>query len=676
MTKKQTKNPGFQHTYLILGWLLSSVLTQYTILKANDEPVTSFALTDYSGFAELRFAEDVQSHDEEDSSNNEIRTNFEQEIFIQSQSYIYHPNLLTINLGFGPIFSQGELNYNNSTVTEESTKYSLSTRLLLLQEKSYPVALYYDKKYPTLALSMTDQFQQEVEKSGINLKLRKPMLPLNIEIEAFKLNTSGQGFDIRIDDSTEQISLRTEIPMGADGHNLISLNSTDISSSSGFISEPLTTVLSSRDNASIDSRLFLGENNHIQLVNNLSYTKHSGIRFLEEVRFNPQLRWDHTDDLMSFYHLSYRNSNQMQVKGKEKSFTAGMRYSMSDTTNINLELHSDENDTTGLNLSKTGVAIKLNYNNKFSFGDLSLSGSLNYDIFDRQATSTVPVDDLIINLTGPESRFLPHDNIFLNTIRAFRLFNGNEAELQVGIDTGCQQGIDIMVTSIGSRTQVENCNGSSDGNIAVIFEYEYDPGGTVEYANLVQGYQASLNFLQYANVYLRYRDSSVDIMSGQPILALEESTNTIVGGRVDYPVYDSFIIGAVTSIEKEQGTRISFDRESLEAYLQFRLFKGKIRISQQRDTIDYFDTVDDVELIRNRVQYQVQPWNQFTLSLDAGQEDDTGGLYHRERNTLSLKLDWRIRELIVSGEARMVEEQHDYFFRDRSRLRLSVRRNF
>ena len=237
----------------------------------------------------------------------------------------------------------------------------------------------------------------------------------------------------------------------------------------------------------------------------------------------------------------------------------------------------------------------------------------------------------------------------------------------------------VRIIVIGAKTQLQRCANAADllpDPVDIFVSYEYEPGGTVSYTNFSQRYQASLDMFEFYNVYVRFRDSSSDIRSGTPTTPLDETRNTTTGARVDYPATDFITVGGEVIYEEEVSSITSFDRKSLDAYVQLPLFAGNLSLSSQRSTIDYVDSDEDSDLTRYGIQYGVRPWNRAVLILNYYQEEDTGGTLTRETRNLSANLSWRIRQLTVTGELRNIEEIQGTSERERSSIRITARRDF
>jgi hypothetical protein len=643
---------------------------------AQDE-VAPFRLTGIDGHVEVRYRQDKEVNGSSGSSSTDKRTSTEEELFLMTHSYIYHPNFLKMDLGAGPLFSQYKLDSSAGNVSDSTAEYNLKARLRFLDEKPYPFQLYYERDHPTVALTVTDRFQQQSEQYGFNFQLKEPVIPFNLSLSGSHHQTEGQGFDLRIKDEIDLTTLRAQTSLGRDGYAQFIYNTTNAYSETGYLTQPVVATTTQTDNYTVDTRTYFGNANQIQLSNYLTHMEQSGLRPLDSWRYTPYLRWRHSEALQSFYRLNYSSTDQVTVTSRDVGAAAGLRYKHSEAVNMNGELHSNKSSTTGLDVTNYGTTGGINYQKEYSFAILNLSAGIAADYFDRISTTNVSVRDLLINLTGTTAQFLPNDNIDRTTIRVSRVFSGgNQQELTVGVDTACDGTIDILVRSINARTTIENCNGAIQGDIQVSVNYDYNPGGTVAYTNLTQNYQASLQLYRNYNLYVRYRDSSVSIKSGIPTQALGESQNREAGVRVNYPLYGSLSIGGEVVYEKEDGTLNSYVRNSAELHTQFGMLNGLLHASTQHVTVDYANTAQGVDLVRNALQFRVRPWNRVGVVAELSNENESGGSIPRRTRIELINVNWRLRKLNMVAEARHVTDTFGTTERKRSLVKLTLRRDF
>ncbi|MDH3948472.1 MAG: hypothetical protein OEU74_05885, partial [Gammaproteobacteria bacterium] len=272
---------------------------------------------------------------------------------------------------------------------------------------------------------------------------------------------------------------------------------------------------------------------------------------------------------------------------------------------------------------------------------------------------------------------LARDNIVLTSIRVFEVLpGGTEQEQVVGIGSVCTPGVDILATAIGVITEITNCNGIAGVAVPFRVDYEFDPGGTVAYTTLSQNYQANLDLFQYYKFYVRFADSSNTIRSGTPTTPLDAYRNTLFGAQVDYPLYDIVTLGGEVTYEDQTGTRTSFDRHTANIYAQFAIWSGSLKLSQYRVLQDYIGETEDIDLVRNGLQFRARIWDSFNISLELMDEEDTGGSAPRRSSYQTLIGEWRLRKLTLKGEAKFAQDGTGLSERDYSRVLITLRRDF
>jgi len=662
--------------YRHLTRVCSVILFSATSLASMAADVAPFQLTNVEGFVGLEFREDEQSRAATGTTAGsfENRRAFREELFVLTHSYVYHPNFLTMDLGGGPLFVQDMLKTSIGSNEDDNLLWNIIAQLNFLEEKPTPLTLFYNRDHPTVSLSLLDTFENQHTKYGFNFQVRQPLSPINFSLEASRNESKGDGFNLIVNDVVDQGIFRANLPMGRAGYITFAHNATQSESQTHYVSQPEQTSNVKVGNSTLDSRLFLGEKREIQLYNFLSYTERTELRELQELRYTPNLRWQHSEDLSSFYTLNYLNSKQEDVETNNLGMTAGFAQNLSEHFSLNAEMRGASSKTTGLELTTFGGGGHVDYRKPFSYGQLTLAAGLTYDNIDRVAAPVVPVRDLRYTLVGTTPQMLPHDNIIRPTITVYDLVV--EAYLPTTIGTTCGLGDIILITAIDVRTQITQCNVPAGQILRVRVDYDYNPGGSVGFTNFQQNYQASLDLFRYYNVYVRYRNNDADIYSGTPTLPLEENQVISTGAKVDYPWSDSLLMGLDIKYRQQDGSVTSYLHDSYDAYVQFEFFTSGIRLAEKRSRTDYANTAEDVDLTRHSLQFRYRPFYRFNFVAEVSDEKDVGSSNPRRSRRYSFNAEWRIRRLILSGEGRLVEETQTSTDRDRYMIRFGLRRDF
>jgi len=667
-----------EENHLYLPHVCSVVLISVISTTCPAADISAFKLTGVEGYAGLRFNVDEQNTGEVNQVPfRETRTAMKEEVFVLTHSYIYHPNFLKMDLGVGPLFVQDELDNSLGRVTDKNTFYNVLADLYFLEGKPYPVRLYYHRDHPSISLSLTDRFEQQNTDYGFTLQLLRPLSPVNFTMEANRNETKGQGFNLIINDVVDQAKFRAYLPIDQAGYAQLLHSSTRSESNTHYIGQPQQLSKVQIDATTLDSRILWGDRGEFQLSNYLSYTDRSELRPLKELRYTPSLTWRHSEQFRSFYNFSYLDSKQEEVSTRNVTAKAGAVRKWGETFDLGADARVENNKTTGLQLNNYGANLTATYSPKIDIGQLSFSASMGYDYNDRKAASSVPVRNLRLVMMGTTPVMLPQDYIFRTTIRVWEIFTaGGETELTVGVGAVCSAGVDILATAIDAKTQLTNCNGIAGQQIQVRVDYDYDPGGTVAYSNFSQNYRAALNFLDYYNVYIGYRDNQIEVINGVPTLALEEIQNTSYGANAKYPWRDTIMLELDVKYTNQNGTITSYDHQSYNASVQFAFFSGTLRFAEQRTITDYVNSTEGVDLTRHSVQMRFRPIYRMNFQFEVSDEKDVGSSLQRRTRNYSLNAEWRIRQLFLGAEVRLVEELQGTNERDRYMLRMIARREF
>ena len=635
--------------------------------------VAPFRLTDVGGFVGLEYREDEQSTGG-DSGSYENRRAFREELFVLTQSYIYHPNFLQMELGGGPLFVQDMLRTSSGNNEDNNLLWNLVAQLHFLEAKPTPLNLYYIQDHPTVSLSILDTFRQEHTKYGFDFQVRQPLSPVNFSLEASRNESKGNGFNLIVDDVVDQGIFRANIPLSRAGYLNFAHNATNSVSQTRYTLESEEPTKIRVGNSTIDSRLFWGGKKEVTLTNFLTYTERSETRELKELRYTPTLRWQHNAELSSFYNLNYLDSEQEDVKTNNLGMSAGISKNWGENFSMTSELRGAENKTTGLELKTFGGTAVFDYRKPFSFGNLALAAGFGYDDIDRKAADAVPVEDLRLTLVYLVPQMLPHDNIDRTTITVQDLATNNFLNTREG--TTCEIGDQILITPINVRTQITQCDVDLARTLNVSVNYEYDPGGSVGFTNFQQNYQASMDLFRYYNVYLRYQNNDVDIYSGEPTLPLEENQIISTGAKVDYPWNDTLSMGLDVKYRQQEGSVTSYVHDSYDAYVQLDFFTSSIRLAEKRSRTDIANTNEDVDLTRYAIQFRYRPFYRLNIIASASDEKDVGSSNPRSSRIFAFNAEWRIRRLVLTGEGRLVDDTQVNTDRDRYMLRFGLRRDF
>ena len=635
----------------------------------NAEEFATFKITNVEGYVGLNYRYDGDlTRQSLSTESKETRSVFEEEINVQTHGFIYHPNLLKIDLGASLLFSQEDLETATGSTEHDDTLNGLNARLMFLEKKPYPLTLFYNKSHPSVALDVTDVFIQENEKYGMNFSLREPVSPVSLDFETYKQENKGSSFTQTTDDRNSYKSVRATSNFDGGGHAQLSFSNNQQYSMSGLNNMPVQSFNLTTETANLNSLLVFGLQREVNFHLLATQTTQKQDRDLDELRVSPRLTWKHNENFNSFYNYNFVDRKQFNIESEDRSGSAGLRYLWNENLYSNAELHFNNNKTTGLQVSSHGASGAVTYKHQLGFGVLQFNVGLNYDKNDREVTGVVQVLDEQHTLTTTSSFTLRNDYIDRASIIIER------ASDNAPLSEGAHYTVDV----IGKETRITAIP-HAGLPYPVLVDYKFDPGGDAAYYSIGQSYQTSLELYKHFTVFLKYRDRQQTLESGLPTLPLGSSDTTSYGIRANYPLpIDTDITLGGEIISEEHNENISsYQRNSADIFMQMALpLSSDLYLSMQQQKVDNLFSAEDVDLTRYSLRLTSHPANRLTVTLQLSDEKDIGASLPRSSQNITLNGQWRIRKLLLELAARRISDTQGTIKHERTIFNFNMRRDF
>lgn len=652
------------------------VFTGAAILSAMPvwaEEIAPFRFTSIDGEVGMRYYYDEQlSGTSGSSKTGETRSTLEEEVFIRTRGYVYHPNLLKVEIGGGPLLVQSNVASGGLSNSSQDSLYNFTTRLDFLEQKPYPFSFYYEHLNPSVYTSTTSRFLQENNKVGASAALRRPGASANYSVDAFRASSKGNGIDQIVDDETEQATLRIDHSMGASKNGQLLYQTNNQTSRSGSTGTTILPTTSLSNTLNYNTKMLFGKKKNVSFNNVASYVDQefknsSGTINRGDLRISPDLRWQHNEKTDSFYRLNYVDSKDNGITTRNRSAAIGVNQRPNDVFSRSVDMRVEENQTTGFMYSAQSVGGIVKYVRKLDRGEMRLSYAARYDRRDQQAAlSQIPVTGEQITLTGTTGVALSRDYVVTSTIVV-----SNLSRTQTYSST-----TDYRIVVLGARTEIERrASGSILDGQQVLVDYEYQTGGSLDYSMLSQNAQASWTLDKYYNFYARLNTTSSTVNSGTSTLPLNSGSNWSTGARADLPLKNDYRIGGEIVYEDYQQNLSPYIRDSVEGYLEMPLpYLSTLRLSTRQVRVDNISSSEDVDLRGIMLRIRSHPWYRTNLTIELNMEEDTGGSLQRKHTSAATTLSWRIRRLLLGAEARTSRELQGTFERDRTLIRFYLTR--
>jgi hypothetical protein len=204
------------------------------------------------------------------SDSRQILTNLSGDFFVMTHNYVYHPNLLLLDLGAGPVlFRQGYSTDGNETTSNRAT-YNLTARATLLRDKPYRGGLFYERTNDSYPVGPSQSLLTENTRYGFDAALLAPVTPVPINVDWTHHQTQGKGTDQVIDDRVDDLNFRAEQEWGALGKTYFRYQGIQDDSSSGSVGLPIQATRSKTNRFDLNTDLHFSGGKEYALFNTVS----------------------------------------------------------------------------------------------------------------------------------------------------------------------------------------------------------------------------------------------------------------------------------------------------------------------------------------------------------------------------------------------------------------------
>jgi hypothetical protein len=445
---------------------------------------------------------------------------FRESMTIDTNGWIYHPELMDFHLAFEPELQQESFHQNQEAVTP-SQSYDKDTTLLdydlgatLLKHKPVSMNLFANRKTGQIDFSNAQDSDIDSQTLGSRLNFNNATLPASIAWIHRKLEQSGF-YQINEDRDEAQITIRHNAQKSATQLNLnyddtetahTTFKTTDISAKT--LSTELTNGYSITDDNGVrlDSRAYYlqAEYNDIDQTNwNVS----------------ENLFWTHSKNLLSRYRAEYNRREFDGSTDEEERLSAALTHHYLDrlTTDVGVAGVFNKFDGGREDLYESNLGLL--YRRPIPNGSVELGADYDYSLTNRSGTQKIiPSDERLALSTGTDT-FLGKEDIDLASIVVTDLSGA----------TVYTENIDYQVDMVGSSVRISRTLlGAIAEGQQVVVHYSYQINAAYDDARFGQRYRLSLALWSFAR--LAYTHSRIDqsIRSGEPPNdPLHDSANTV-----------------------------------------------------------------------------------------------------------------------------------------------------
>lgn len=643
------------------------------------EEIAPFRLTGIDGYVLVDYLSDALSTSQAgvpSGTSSQKQTNLREEVFVMTHSYVYHPNLLTLDIGGGPIRQDTSIDFGGNQSEAGKTLYNFTARANFLRDKPVRGALFYDHLNPTVSLAPGEIMVQETSRYGLDFSMSSPALGLPLNLNYVHTQTQGSGAGRVLDDDLEQFSFNLSRSFGALGSTSLQYQRADQTSRSGNLNLPIQSSTSTSDGLNLNTRLQFGTDHVYDLTNHVSLNRRQStiaqgdqpdqgdFGFLLDLRARPsgKLSW--------FGAYNQNRNDQGETELVTHSLSGGLTYLPQPDLETSLGIRADQSDADQYSLSSQSLEGSIRYKRPLWLGDLQISYGAKYDRRDQQASNPlVSVFDELHTLTGTNQVALNNLHVVAGSVVVT-----NQTQTQTYIEN-----VDYLLVVVGAETRLQRlASGSILDGEDVLVDYTYDIGGSYASTQLDQTLNLNWNIARNIDAYFRWYDSSPEITSGVSTYQLNTVRSVLVGMRAETPLKLGFSVGGSFESEDRRETISPYRRGAGDIFLQTTdpLFGlANVRLTARRNRVTYDFSAQDVDL----TGYELRMWSRwFGIDLTglASYEEDVGGPVPRSRRDASVNAVWRERKVTVTAALVYSQELQGDYEREHTLFRVTARRDF
>lgn len=607
--------------------------------------------------------------------------------FVMTHGYVYHPNLLQLDLGAGPVFFRDGYATGGVDGHSRRSEYDLSTRATFLRDKPYRGSVSFDRLNSSQAIGPAQSLLTRFMRQGLDFTLLPPVSPAPIYFDASRARTQGEGGDQIIDEDVRSANLRTEHAWRGLGNSSLVLLAMDNDSRSGSRGLPIQATASRDRRLDLDTVLTFGSDQAETLSHSLSYNaigfSGNGATITRNTLWRMDLNYRGAPSATLQTRLRHQLERADQSAGdaapqqvRLSALNAGLTWQAGKDLGVTLDATNSRNRGSTLRSDLLGATGSVNYRRTLGLGEFATTYYVNAARRDQQAgEALVEVVGESLALTG-----LAWSGLRQSPVVGGSVVVHNATRTQTYVE-----GVDYTLREIGITTELQRLAGGAifDGQ-EVLVDYRYDPGGTYAVVELNQSIDLAWRVGQAFSIYLRYVDASSRLTSGAPTAPLNPSTSVVVGSRVDLPfelLGEQLSAGGAAEWTDRREAISPGSRRFVEAYVESTIplvARGGLRFGARQQVTAYRLTPEQDVTQRT---LSLRAWSRFRggleIALDGTATRDSGTpLVERAYRQVSARAIWRIRRLTLTLRYDKTVQTQSRVTQSHSRGLFELRRDF
>jgi hypothetical protein len=445
---------------------------------------------------------------------------FRESMTLETNGWIYHPNLMDFHLALEPELQQESFR-QNQVATTPTHSYDRDTSILaydvgatLLKRKPLSLNFFANRKTGQIDFTNAPDSDIESETLGTRLNFNNPTLPVSIALIHRKFDQTGF-YQSEEDRDEAQVKIRHNAKKSVTQMNMLYYN-TDTTNTTF----EATDISSKTMSTELTNAYFITDDNRVRLDSQI-YNMQADYNGLEQNTWilSENLFWTHSKNLLTRYRADYNRREFSGSVNDETRFSAGLTHHLHDrlTTDLGAAVVTNKFDGGSEDLYKSNLGFL--YRRPIDWGSVELGAAYDYGITKRSGTEKIiPTEERLTLSIGTETLF-DKENVDLGSIVVTDITGA----------TVYAENIDYQVTMVGPNVSISRTllGAIADGQ-QVNVHYSYQINAAYDDSRFGQKYRFSLALWSF--LYLAYSHCRIDqdILSGEPPNdPLHDTSNTV-----------------------------------------------------------------------------------------------------------------------------------------------------
>ena len=646
--------------------------------RSSPRQVTGSRLTNVGGYIEFvaRQREQEQQSKVGSSNTKTEETILEENLRLEADGYVYHPNLLDFSLGglFGLVQESFDdiINGQHRNSSDDGTVLEFDLDAKFLKRKKYPGSVFAHRHRGINPRPFLPSLETTTTNYGVIWQYVSEKTPTRFHFTHSEVLNDPLfvGKEEGEEGRQENTTLRFETGYNFSEHNTLSL----LYQRESVEEEPFELDYDS-DEVTLEHLWEFGEGHRHRLESELNYLDQRGTYNIERARWREILRLQHTDDLRSQYRLEVldrtrgpRSADIPPIDERSIRFSGLLEHQLYDSLTSQIAGYvSRQKFEPGLKIDQIGTQLNLDYRKTNPWGVLHANYGARLERDDQRGEAqSAEVVEEPHTFRDPQPITLSNPTIDTGSIVI-------RSEDRV---TFYQLGRDFTVREVGDQIEIDRVpTGRIADGETVLVDYVYALGGTYKLDTVGQTLGVRQVFEFGLTPYYRFEWQDQTISpAGATGATPNDITAHILGVEFEKASFRLYV-----EYEDRDSTIDPFEAVRTGAsYTHNFKFGATANAAVHWTNIDHGPPLErEVELLTIDGRYRHPITSNFLVEgavLYRDGEDSISG--ESDGVDFTLSLEWFIRKIEVRVTYEYGQFEDDFARNDSSMLYVQVRRTF